>query len=319
MPDLVSVEFFSEALALRKDSRKQSVATDLTVPQVLTVQNSTELRAAATVVAALASVDISGNADGCERPWMASPDSLSRFGMAHSTRTDKFTKHRFQHMYHVVLSQMYREKCRGRTAEERTLRMLEIGLGCRMHHGPGGGVALMRALITPPVTLEMHVLEFDRECALQWAKGFPKQAVIHTGDQSSATDLRRVVDEAKRPFELIVDDGSHLNAHQIFSAKTLFPALALGGVYVVEDIHSACKKWRANQPYRVEHVDGTPGCMQTEKGEKTIVAHALEWVKSLAIMKTPEDMPDLVSVEFFSEALALRKDSRKQSVAPAAL
>lgn len=37
------------------------------------------------------------------------------------------------------------------------------------------------------------------------------------------------------PFDLIVDDGSHQNAHQILTFQTLFPLLKDGGIYVVED------------------------------------------------------------------------------------
>lgn len=37
------------------------------------------------------------------------------------------------------------------------------------------------------------------------------------------------------PFDFIIDDGSHQNAHQIMTFQTLFPLLKDGGIYVVED------------------------------------------------------------------------------------
>src|SRR5271154_1237071 len=41
---------------------------------------------------------------------------------------------------------------------------------------------------------------------------------------------------ARGPFDLIVDDGSHIPEHQIYSFMRLFPALRPGGVYIIEDI-----------------------------------------------------------------------------------
>ena len=42
-------------------------------------------------------------------------------------------------------------------------------------------------------------------------------------------------------FDLIIDDGSHLDDHQIVTAETLLPLLAPGGVYVIEDIDIDCR------------------------------------------------------------------------------
>lgn len=38
------------------------------------------------------------------------------------------------------------------------------------------------------------------------------------------------------PFDLIVDDGSHIPQHQIYSFQQLFSSVAPGGVYIIEDI-----------------------------------------------------------------------------------
>jgi hypothetical protein len=61
---------------------------------------------------------------------------------------------------------------------------------------------------------------------------------IYQVDQSSQDDLRMVV-RRERKFDIIIDDGSHLNAHQIFTFKELFPSLVDGGVYVIEDIQTS--------------------------------------------------------------------------------
>ncbi len=40
-------------------------------------------------------------------------------------------------------------------------------------------------------------------------------------------------------LDIIVDDGSHINAHVIKTFELLFPSLKLGGIYVVEDTQTA--------------------------------------------------------------------------------
>ncbi|MFN3077887.1 MAG: class I SAM-dependent methyltransferase, partial [Alphaproteobacteria bacterium] len=61
---------------------------------------------------------------------------------------------------------------------------------------------------------------------------------IHRLDQSSRSDLDRLCRE-DGPFDVIIDDGSHLNRHQIFTFEVLFPTLKQGGVYVVEDVQTS--------------------------------------------------------------------------------
>ena len=38
---------------------------------------------------------------------------------------------------------------------------------------------------------------------------------------------------------MIIDDGSHLPSHQLLSLETLWPALAPGGLYIVEDVETS--------------------------------------------------------------------------------
>jgi len=56
---------------------------------------------------------------------------------------------------------------------------------------------------------------------------------VHRADQRLRSDLDRVV--AGRKFDLIVDDASHIAVDQLFSLFTLWPHLAPGGIYVVEE------------------------------------------------------------------------------------
>ena len=40
------------------------------------------------------------------------------------------------------------------------------------------------------------------------------------------------------PFDIVIDDGSHVTSHQIGTFATVYPTIAVNGVYIVEDLHS---------------------------------------------------------------------------------
>jgi hypothetical protein len=61
------------------------------------------------------------------------------------------------------------------------------------------------------------------------------------------------------PFDIIIDDGSHINSDMTFSFNHLFPLLKAGGLYVVEDIHASYWSWvqldgSENFTNRVKHL-----------------------------------------------------------------
>ena len=54
-------------------------------------------------------------------------------------------------------------------------------------------------------------------------------------------DFLNTLNSSFGPFDIIVDDGSHFNAHMRVSFDSLFPLLKSGGTYVVEDLY--CCYW----------------------------------------------------------------------------
>jgi hypothetical protein len=88
-----------------------------------------------------------------------------------------------------------------------------------------------------------------------WEEYFPKGIIIagdiHPGveshrtsrifteniDQSNIEDLVQL-GMKHGPFDLIIEDGSHLWEHQITTLRTLFPFLKNDGIYIVEDLHT---------------------------------------------------------------------------------
>jgi ubiquinone/menaquinone biosynthesis C-methylase UbiE len=61
---------------------------------------------------------------------------------------------------------------------------------------------------------------------------------IEIGDQNDPIFMRSIVDKYKS-FDVIIDDGSHVNSHQLFSFDFLFDYLNDGGIYLIEDIHTS--------------------------------------------------------------------------------
>ncbi len=58
------------------------------------------------------------------------------------------------------------------------------------------------------------------------------------GDQSDEDCLRAIAKD-HGPFDVIVDDGSHIWSHQILTLQTLLPAVNSGGIYIIEDMHTS--------------------------------------------------------------------------------
>lgn len=58
---------------------------------------------------------------------------------------------------------------------------------------------------------------------------------IYIGDQSDVTFLKTVIEANQFPFDVIIDDGSHLVQHQMASFNFLLPSMSDHGIYVIED------------------------------------------------------------------------------------
>jgi hypothetical protein len=65
------------------------------------------------------------------------------------------------------------------------------------------------------------------------------------GDMSSREDLSQLL--ALGSFDIVIDDGSHASAHQQIALASIFPHVAPGGLYFIEDLH-----W---QPQALERPD----------------------------------------------------------------
>lgn len=77
-------------------------------------------------------------------------------------------------------------------------------------------------------------IDIDPACAA--ANG--EAAQVRIGSQDDPGFLQDVIAEMGG-VDLVIDDGSHVMAHIEASFRTLFPQLSDGGVYLIEDLHTA--------------------------------------------------------------------------------
>ena len=134
--------------------------------------------------------------------------------------TDKYGVHDYTPVYDEVMA-------RSRAAP---VRLLEIGVG-GFETGVGGESLLMWAAYFP----RGQVFGIDLHDKTALSRGRIKVL------QCSQTDRPRLVEIARThgPFEFIVDDGSHVNAHQIESFRILWPHLRDRGSYIIEDVQTS--------------------------------------------------------------------------------
>jgi hypothetical protein len=108
---------------------------------------------------------------------------------------------------------------------DKVKRVLEIGV----HKG-----ASLRMWEEYFLNAEIVGVDIDRACM------FETNRIVCLYGDACASGVHAAIKEFG-PFDLIIDDGSHLAADQIRTANALLPLLAPGGIYVCEDIEIDCK------------------------------------------------------------------------------
>jgi hypothetical protein len=135
--------------------------------------------------------------------------------------TDKWTAHNYIDVYKELFAPLRKKR----------LNILEIGVGGYDDPRAGGGsLRMWRTYFS-----RSRIFAIDIE-----DKSPHDEPRIKTfrGSQDDAQFLNSVADEIGR-IDLIIDDGSHICRHVISSFEVLFPRLAPGGLYLVEDTQTS--------------------------------------------------------------------------------
>ncbi len=104
--------------------------------------------------------------------------------------------------------------------------LLEIGVA------QGGSLDMWRAYFGPDAII--CGIDIRPVCA----KRVTPPNLVRIGSQDDPVFLKTVIDEIGHP-DLVIDDGSHVATDQLSCFRTLWPELKNGGLYVVEDTHTA--------------------------------------------------------------------------------
>jgi hypothetical protein len=126
--------------------------------------------------------------------------------------------------------------------------LLEIGIGT--HYTYNGTCGSIRAWLDwLPNT---NIYGFDIQDAPEDLKNNTRFKCI-LGDQGIENDLINLKNSI--PYcDIIIDDGSHINSHQIMTFNILWGKVKEGGYYIIEDVHC---KW-GEPPYTTDVLASHP-------------------------------------------------------------
>jgi hypothetical protein len=128
--------------------------------------------------------------------------------------------HQYGHTYNALFRQF----------KYKPIKFLEIGIGG--YDGRSGGESLNAWQAYFPFAT---IIGCDIEDKSKLATHKTKIIML---DQSSAQQLENLR-KKEGPFDIIIDDGSHLSAHQIGTFEVLFSCLNMGGLYIIEDVQTS--------------------------------------------------------------------------------
>ena len=146
-------------------------------------------------------------------------DPLTRLAIRHGT--DKWGPHIYTPIYHELLAPL----------RDRPVKLLEIGVGGYGFRKIGGASLAMWA----------DYLQWGTIIGLDVAEkqlSLGPRVTILQGSQGDPEFLARLAAE-QGPFDVVIDDGSHVAEHVALSFNKLFPAVVDDGYYIIEDVQTA--------------------------------------------------------------------------------
>ena len=200
--------------------------------------------------------------------------------------TDKVTIHKYHIMYGTFLLPY--------AANAPQMKMLEIGLGCRMAYGPGASVSLWKTLFPQA---DLWMAEYSAECV---EKAKEKHLLdgfnVLVGDQGDLKTLDQWIHTSGGQFDVVIDDGGHTNCQISNSFDKLWPQVKPGGLYFIEDL----------QVGRTPEYKGE-GC-----GDLVMADKLKDWIEQLLIKSDATDVEykindDVLFVTCIAEACVVGK------------
>jgi hypothetical protein len=146
-------------------------------------------------------------------------DPLTRLAIKHGT--DKWGPHFYTPLYHELFAHL----------RDRPIRLLELGIGgYDLTTGGGASLAMWADYFSLGQITGIDIAE--KRLTLD------SRITLYQGSQDDPVFLKKVCAE-RGPFDVIIDDGSHIPKHVVASFNILFPSLIDGGIYLIEDMQTA--------------------------------------------------------------------------------
>ena len=209
-------------------------------------------------------------------------------------KSDKW-EHYFE-IYDHCLSRFYGKE----------ISFLEIGIQ------NGGSIEVAQKLFSSKSIISG--LDIDERCRLL-QKELPK-VNIFIGSQADENNLAQIAKKHNNSFDVIIDDGSHIQSHMIFTFTRLFQYLKDGGIYLIEDTHTNYSPSHQESFYGIGLYDYFKGIserlnldfMDPSSRQRYKLPREERTVKNYHY-----DISHFIfSIEFFDSIIAIRKKKKKE-------
>ena len=212
------------------------------------------------------------------------------FNNPRSFNSDKW-EHYFD-IYDHLLGKFYESK----------VNYLEIGVQ------NGGSLEIAKKLFSS----DSLIIGIDIDPNCKYLEGKVANHII-IGSQVDDTALSKVSEYG--PFDIVIDDGSHIQQHMLVTFLKLFPLLSQNGIYIIEDTHTN---------YSPEHQESFLGIGLYDYFKGLSERLNIDFINSHyrkdryklprnerpSIDQTPDIVRDIFSIEFFDSVIAIKKRTK---------
>ena len=187
---------------------------------------------------------------------------------------------------------------------ESKVNYLEIGVQ------NGGSLEIAKKLFA----LDSLIIGMDIDPNCKRLEGKVANQII-IGSQVDEATLLKVSEFG--PFDIIIDDGSHIQSHMIVTFFKLFPLLSQNGIYIIEDTHTN---------YSPEHQESFLGIGLYDYFKGLSERLNIDFMNShfrkdryklprnerSSIHQIPDIVRDIFSIEFFDSVIAIKKRTKTE-------
>jgi hypothetical protein len=228
--------------------------------------------------------------------WLANVPCSFLFGgnlkmLATIYMTDKWNYHWYAQHYEDILKKDRRKR----------LNLLEIGIGGYDDPRMGGNSLRMWRDFLPNGRV-FGVDLFDK------SPHDARRIKTFRGSQVDPAFLDDVVREMGR-IDVVIDDGSHMNEHILFTFRHLFPLLADDGIYIVEDAQTSY--WSEFGGNELDRND-----LSTAMGYFKSLVDGLDWEELRGNYRPTYFDQNIKSIAFYHNLVVIKKGANREGGCP---